>query len=322
VDAAPLLFSFAHKGKTSVEEMVMELDKWCLRVLKRRSSTWGALVLDSPGSRGKKQDVIESFRSEAKLQREQLPTKGVIEKRFSQNQSLRSASKDVNGLLAQDATNKEADELLNFQYKGNRESTPLQKLVHETMTKLKSIKLTKTPLAIIDYPETEADDVIATLTKEMLRASSTCSVAIVSPDKDFCQLLTSPRVSLFRNQRSLYTGRLGMNLEQFHEQFGIEPSKFVDYLALVGDAVDNVPGIKGIGKVRARKLLDEFGTLDAILKAAEENRIPGEIGNGIAKSKHIAILSRKLVTLNDNLQLELPPGTKDWASGLRVAANL
>lgn len=112
----------------------------------------------------------------------------------------------------------------------------------------------------------EADDVIGTLAE---RAHSRLDVVIVSGDKDFYQLV-SPHVSL------LNPGRRGpaavdeqlVTTENAHERLGVQPEQVVDFLALVGDSSDNVPGVRGIGPKTAQKLIESYGSLESILENA------------------------------------------------------
>src|SRR6185312_1802461 len=119
----------------------------------------------------------------------------------------------------------------------------------------------------------EADDVVATLAERAARDG--LQAVIVSGDKDFYQLI-GPGIAL------LNPGRGGpaaveehwVDLTNASERLGVPPERVVDYLALVGDSSDNVPGVKGVGEKTALELLKSFGDLDAILASAE--RIPGK----------------------------------------------
>ncbi len=141
----------------------------------------------------------------------------------------------------------------------------------------------------------EADDVIATLARRF--AADGHDVVIVSGDKDFYQLI-APRVSLLNPGR----GGPAAVEEQFvtqhnaTERLGVPPERVVDFLALVGDSADNVPGVHGIGEKTAQKLITEFGDLDAILARAGEVTMkrPRE---ALEREADRARLSRQLVTL-------------------------
>jgi DNA polymerase-1 len=149
----------------------------------------------------------------------------------------------------------------------------------------------------------EADDVIGTLTR--LGVERGWQVVVVSGDKDFYQLI-GPRVALLNPGR----GGPGAVDEQWvdetnaAERLGVPPSKVVDYLALVGDSSDNVPGVRGIGPKGAVGLLEEFGSLDAILDRHEEVKAK-RAREALAVSADNARLSRQLVTIKRDVPVEL-----------------
>ncbi len=147
-------------------------------------------------------------------------------------------------------------------------------------------------IPIIDLPGFEADDVIATLARQAVRAGF--AVVIVTGDKDLLQLVDD-------DIRVLNPGRDGVGATLYdqtvvEEKFGVPPARVVDVLALVGDAVDNVPGIPGIGEKGARDLIKEFGSLEAVLEnaAAVKRKAYRE---GLEQHRDMALLSKELVTL-------------------------
>jgi len=152
----------------------------------------------------------------------------------------------------------------------------------------------RVPLVAVDGYE--ADDVIATLA--VRAASGGMDVVIVSGDKDFYQLI-GPRIAL------LNPGRGGPAAVEEHlvteanatERFGVPPDRIVDYLALVGDSSDNVPGVTGIGEKTAQKLIAEFGDLETILSRAAEVTAKRPRESLLAQGDQ-ARLSRRLVTLH------------------------
>ena len=161
------------------------------------------------------------------------------------------------------------------------------------------------PLVAVDGYE--ADDVIGTLAA---RASQEgVHTVIVSGDKDFYQLI-GPAVSLLNPGR----GGPAAVQEEFvteansRDRLGIPPERVIDYLALVGDSSDNIPGVKGIGDKTARKLIDDFGDLEAILGRVEEivGKRPREALEAHADD---ARLSRQLVTIMRDVPVELDFGS-------------
>lgn len=159
------------------------------------------------------------------------------------------------------------------------------------------------PLVAVDGYE--ADDVIGTLAVQA--AAQGIQVVIVSGDKDFYQLI-GPRVAL------LNPGRGGPGaVEEIYvdesnaaDRLGVPPSQVADYLAMVGDSSDNVPGVKGIGDKGARKLLEEYGDLDTILAHAAD--VPGKRAReALLEHADLARLSRELVTIQKDVPATFDP---------------
>ena len=147
-------------------------------------------------------------------------------------------------------------------------------------------------IPVVEIEGVEADDVIGTLAVEA--SAEGADVRIVSPDKDFRQLLR-PGVSMMR---PAYKGEeFDMEThETFRETYGCEPAQFVDILALLGDASDNVPGVRGIGKKTAPVLVAEYGTVENLLDHAED--IKGKrVREGLLNHREDALMSKKLVTI-------------------------
>ncbi len=139
----------------------------------------------------------------------------------------------------------------------------------------------------------EADDLIAALT-EKARAQGV-NVLIVSGDKDLLQLV-SDTVQVLRPGRDPGRDLRWLDAAGVRDYLGIRPDQVIDYLALVGDSSDNVPGVPGIGEKTARKLLGEFDSLDALLENAEKVETK-KLGEKLKNFKDQALLSRELVTL-------------------------
>ena len=143
----------------------------------------------------------------------------------------------------------------------------------------------------------EADDLIATYTKEAINEGA--EVTIVSSDKDLMQLV-SDRVTMFD---SFKNKRIGP--EQVQEKFGVGPEKVVDVQSLAGDSTDNVPGVPGIGIKTAAQLIQEFGDLDTLLARASEIKQNKRRENLIQHADK-ARLSRELVRLRNDVPLSIP----------------
>lgn len=148
---------------------------------------------------------------------------------------------------------------------------------------------------ILRVPGVEADDVIGTLTAQALERGH--EVTIVSGDKDFAQLV-SERVRLFDSTKEVV-----YDPELVRRKWGVPPERFRDWLALVGDKIDNVPGVPGIGAKTATHLLEQYGDLQTILAHAPEIR--GRAGKALRAHEDQARLSQELVTIRQDVPLEL-----------------
>jgi DNA polymerase I len=152
-------------------------------------------------------------------------------------------------------------------------------------------------IACLEQQDFEADDLIATYTRQACEAGFT--VTIVSSDKDLMQLINE-RVVLYDTMRDRRVGRL-----EVMEKFGVPPEQVVDVQALMGDPTDNVPGVPGIGVKTAARLITEYGDLETLLSRANEIK-QEKVRLTIVTHADKARLSRKLVTLNDHVKLEIP----------------
>ncbi len=153
-------------------------------------------------------------------------------------------------------------------------------------------------MPVLELDRFEADDVIATLAAKAVDQGF--EVVIFTTDKDFLQLV-GPHVRVYHAMRERMLDEKGV--EEF---FGVPPGKVRDVLSLMGDASDNVPGVPGIGEVGARKLVQEYGSLDAILEHAGEVSAKKTREALLANSQQ-ALLSLSLVTLDTRLPVDLDP---------------
>ena len=154
-------------------------------------------------------------------------------------------------------------------------------------------------LTLLSVPRVEADDVIGTLTVQGVRDGF--DVEIISSDKDLAQLVgdRAVLVDTMKNTR--------LDSEGVKTKFGIPPERIIDYLALVGDASDNIPGIPKVGPKTAVKWLGQFGDLDGVRSHAGE--IEGKVGENLRDNLQQLELSRELVTIECGL--DLPVGPED-----------
>lgn len=140
----------------------------------------------------------------------------------------------------------------------------------------------------------EADDVIGSLVVK--GKSEGLDVVIVSGDKDFAQLI-GPKVIMYDTMKSIKYDE-----EEAIKKWGVRPEQMIDYLALVGDSSDNVPGVRGIGPKGAQKLLGEYGTLEGIYQNIEDISAKGTKAK-LQESEDMAYLSKELVTISTEVNL-------------------
>jgi DNA polymerase I len=161
----------------------------------------------------------------------------------------------------------------------------------------------------------EADDVIGTLVKAA--AARGLNAVIVSGDKDFVQLIDKNIWILNPwHGRPGFTSEKWYDMENAPERLGVPPNRVIDYLALLGDTSDNIPGVKGIGEKTAHALIEKWGPLESILEHLGEVE-PTRARNALTEFGANGILSKELVTIREDLDiaLDLPAlaiGTPDW----------
>src|SRR5690606_17204542 len=149
-------------------------------------------------------------------------------------------------------------------------------------------------LPLLQVENVEADDVIGTLAREAARAG--LHTLVSTGDKDMAQLVDG-HVTLVNTMTDTVYDR-----ETVLEKFGVPPERIVDYLALVGDSIDNIPGIPKVGPKTAAKWLGQYQTLDALVENAAE--VSGKVGENLRAGLDTLQLSRKLATLDCDVTLE------------------
>ncbi|MBS0431695.1 MAG: DNA polymerase I [Proteobacteria bacterium] len=152
-------------------------------------------------------------------------------------------------------------------------------------------------LPILRVPGVEADDVIGTLARQA--AAEGIDVTISTGDKDFAQLV-EPRITLVNTMSNSVTDRAGVIAK-----FGVPPERIIDLLALMGDSVDNIPGVPKCGPKTAAKWLAEYGDLDGVIAHAGE--VKGKIGENLREALPQLPLSRQLATIKTDCELEVGP---------------
>ena len=182
-------------------------------------------------------------------------------------------------------------------YKAHREPPPDALL--ENLPWIKEV-VRAMDIPVVEVDGVEADDVIGTLARDA--AEDGANVVIVSPDKDFQQLLTE-QVSIFRPAHRGEAFDL-KTADTFREKYGVEPFQFIDMLALMGDTADNVPGVPGIGEKTAAKLIAEYGSVETLLDHAPD--VKGKRAReGLLAHADDARLSKELVTIKTDVEIKL-----------------
>jgi len=181
------------------------------------------------------------------------------------------------------------------EYKANRDEAPesLQLQFPKIFELVRAFSIPM--LAMEGY---EADDIIGTIA----RAQGTSKVVLVTGDKDFCQLV-SENVTLVDTMRERVTG-----VGEVRQKYGIEPGQMIDFFALVGDKVDNIPGVAGVGEKTASALISNYGDLEGIYRNLEELR--PSVAQRLREHKDNAYLSRELVTIKTDV--EVGTGIEDF----------
>lgn len=216
-----------------------------------------------------------------------------------------------------DAGSSGREELLET-YKANRVALPEEEQ-HDFDTGLERVRqiLDGYRIPTLELAGFEADDVIATLARQA--AERDLDVCVVSGDKDLLQLV-QPHVWVLNPWHGPpgRTTEKWYGIENVHERLGVPAERVVDYLALVGDTSDNVPGVKGIGSKGALALVERWGTVEAMLEHVAEIE-PTRARNALTQYADAARLSKQLVTLQDRLEVSLDldalvQGAPDWAA--------
>lgn len=180
------------------------------------------------------------------------------------------------------------------EYKANRPPMPeeLRVQIEPLHDIIRSMGL---PLVMV--PGVEADDVIGTLARQATELGM--ETLISTGDKDMAQLVDA-HVSLINTMSETFTDRTGVE-----EKFGVKPEQITDYLALMGDSVDNIPGVPKCGPKTAAKWLQAYGDLDNLMAHADE--IKGKIGENLRESLDFLPLSRQLATIKLDVPLDAGP---------------
>lgn len=196
-------------------------------------------------------------------------------------------------------------------YKANRDETPeairiAVPYIHEILKAMH--------IPVVELAGCEADDLIGTLAKQAEKQNY--QVFMVTPDKDYAQLV-SENIFMYR------PARLGNGIEiwgvpEVQERFGVErPEQVIDFLGMMGDAVDNIPGLPGVGEVTAKKFIAEFGSMENLL--ANTDKLKGKMKENIEANKELGLLSKELARIicdcdvtfyEDDFEMSTPDAAK------------
>ncbi|MDR2362552.1 MAG: DNA polymerase I [Prevotellaceae bacterium] len=180
-------------------------------------------------------------------------------------------------------------------YKATRSATP--EVIQASLPVVKEIAAAFR-IPVLSMDGYEADDLIGTIAKQAEQKGF--SVYMITPDKDYGQLV-SDHVVICKPQYAGW-GLETVGVQEIREKYAVErPEQIIDILALWGDASDNVPGVAGIGEVRAKKLIAEFGSVENILRRLDE--LPEKQREKIIASRDLLLLSKELVTIDTHVPL-------------------
>lgn len=180
------------------------------------------------------------------------------------------------------------------EYKATRDKTPED--LHAQIPHIEQI-LKALGLACLRKDGFEADDIIATLARRAEQEGHRC--VIISGDKDLMQLVTSS-VTMLKPDKTESWAQCG--IDEVKKHWGVPPTQMLDFLSLIGDSADNIPGVKGIGPKTAVKLLEEHGSLEAIYEHIDS--IGGAAQKKLLAGKESAYFSKKLITLDEAVPID------------------
>lgn len=196
-------------------------------------------------------------------------------------------------------------------YKANRDATP-EPILQAIPYIQKILEAMHIPVVVL--PGCEADDVIGTLAKQAEKEGY--QVFMVTPDKDFAQLV-SENIFMYRPAR-MGNGIEIWGIPEVQKKFEVErPEQVIDYLGMMGDAVDNIPGLPGVGEKTAKKFLKQFGSMENLL--ANTDQLKGKMKEKIEANAELGILSKKLAVIitdcgvafnAEDYELSVPDGQK------------
>lgn len=174
-------------------------------------------------------------------------------------------------------------------YKAHRDATP--EPILQAIPYIQNI-LEAMHIPVVVLPGCEADDIIGTLAKQAEKEGY--KVFMVTPDKDFAQLVTE-NIFMYRPAR-MGNGIEIWGIPEVQKKFEVErPEQVIDFLGMMGDAVDNIPGLPGVGEKTAKKFLKQFGSMEALL--ANTDQLKGKMREKVEANAELGLLSKKLAAI-------------------------
>ncbi len=158
----------------------------------------------------------------------------------------------------------------------------------------------------------EADDIIGTLSKKAAEDLDV-QVIIVTGDRDALQLVEGKKIVVYLPIQNKYSQSVVFDEEKVKEMYGMDPLQIIDLKGLMGDASDNIPGVKGVGKVTATKLIQEFKTIEEIYKNIESKSIADRTRMLLKADEQMGRKSRELAEIDRNVPVDM-----DWEKSLLV----
>lgn len=181
-------------------------------------------------------------------------------------------------------------------YKANRKETPPE--IIQSVPYIKQL-LEGLNIPAVQVTNYEADDVIGTLAKKA--ETEGFQVFMVTPDKDYAQLL-STEIYMYKPRKSEKDIQI-INIENLEQEYGVKkPMQIIDLLALMGDSSDNIPGAAGIGEVTAKKLIEEFESIENIYQSLD--KLKPKVAEKLTLSRENVILSRTLATIVTDIKMD------------------
>ena len=173
------------------------------------------------------------------------------------------------------------------------------------------IERTKEVVKVLNIPQFgiegfEADDLIGTLARtatDDVKEKDT-QVIIVTGDRDALQLIKDKQIVVYLPIHNRYSQSEVFDEERVVEVYGLRPDQMIDLKSLMGDASDNIPGVKGVGKITATKLIQDFGTLENLYKNLDDTRIKPRVKEMLESEKEIAWKSRELAEIDKYVKLD------------------